>query len=289
MAEEILNNKVSRAFAEDGPDPEAPIPTDGSELVVTDEEVEDLFDFGRNEIEAPVPEEEDLAEAEPQEDEEEEAAAPPPAAKRAPAKPPRLAMPPWIWGAVAALVVLNLGIGALFMLRGPKETKKTLADPKQIAAAPTATPTVIPTVTPTVTPAVMPTVMPTVAQTTSPAAATPNHIAEAPAANPTNTEIPIRTVPAPRPISVSNAANFSPAEQPRLAAAEALYAKARYAEARKKFFEVLLAPSALFDGQDAALARLRIAQCLAREGAPPSAPVRTRTERVGAQPEDAKK
>jgi hypothetical protein len=66
--------------------------------------------------------------------------------------------------------------------------------------------------------------------------------------------------------------NTTPVANRALGEAEALFRKGRYAEARKKFFEVLLAPALGLDGKDAASAKLGIARCLAREGLAPGEP-----------------
>ncbi|MBL8695852.1 MAG: hypothetical protein JNJ88_17290 [Planctomycetes bacterium] len=57
--------------------------------------------------------------------------------------------------------------------------------------------------------------------------------------------------------------------------ADQLLARGAYADARKRYFEVLLSCGPGHEGREIArTARLRIAQCLAREGAPETAPIR---------------
>jgi hypothetical protein len=67
----------------------------------------------------------------------------------------------------------------------------------------------------------------------------------------------------------------APAGNRSLAEADLLFGRGKYGDARKKYFEALLAPVPQLGGQDAASARLGIARCLAREGAEPLPPSRS--------------
>jgi hypothetical protein len=266
MRDETLQDQEYAAAQDQDPNaPEGAVPAEADGEV---EGVDDLFDFGSQESQEPAeialdPEagepaaEDDMPVEEPYEEEAaEEAEAEAPAPRPRAARPQRSGLPTWMIAAATALVVVNVGIGAALAVRAIRRAKNPPTESTELAQKPEG-------IDPNQTP-----------------------VAAEPAPKKPNNRPPVHLAPAkPRFPSIVSAASFAADDHPVLASAERLFAADKFSDARKRYFEVLLAPNPHFDGQDSALARLRIAQCLAREAAPPTAPVRLRSEEAAPKEE----
>jgi hypothetical protein len=272
MRDETLQDQEYDA-AEGEAEPEGAVPTEAEPEV---EGVDDLFDFGSQEsaeadevaleaqpgdlfaeVEAPDEALEENVDGDEDYDAAAEETAPAP---RARAQSQQSGLPTWMIAAATALLVVNLGIGGALAVRAIRRARKPPAEIPTIAEQPEVA-------NPNETPA------------------EPEPVAKAPVERP-----PVHIAPPkPRFPSIVSAASFAADDHPLLASAEKLFAADKFSSARKRYFEVLLAPNPHFDGQDSALARLRIAQCLAREAAPPTAPVRMRGEDATPPKEEANK
>jgi hypothetical protein len=262
MADELFeDNDAATSDSEAPMEPEAALPEASPEEVenympldsvaeaqpegaMDEAEVEDLFDFNSTQTQ------ESEQPAEFDETAGEEPAARTPARKIS-----------YLWVGIAAAVTLNIGVAAMWLLRpqngGPSADPKNIESKESVADAGDAKKQLAPVI-PRDTPAAEP-------EPVEPPKAQTKH------SEPTQQFEP----EVPEPV---------PSLHPKLIAAQALFDGERYAEARRKYFEVLLSPIAQLEGRDSTAARLGIARCLALENAPASAPIRARASAPGSKP-----